>query len=72
MREDGLSWERYVIIEAPTGRARVVTTWSQAYTPETITDLVEGAGFSLHALYDDPALSPLCDQPGWLGVLAVK
>jgi SAM-dependent methyltransferase len=72
VRADGLRWERYVIIEAPTGRARVYTTWSQEYTPETITALVDGAGFTLRVLYDDPAASPLCDQRGWIAFLAVK
>jgi hypothetical protein len=72
VRPDGLRWERYVIVEAPTGRARVYTTWSQEYTAETITDLVESAGFRVHGLYDDPAQSALCDGPGWIGVLAVK
>jgi SAM-dependent methyltransferase len=71
VRPDGLRWERYVIIEARGGRARVYTTWSQEYTVETITALLERAGLSLHALYDDPT-SPLSDQPGWLGVVAVK
>jgi SAM-dependent methyltransferase len=72
VRPDGLRWERYVIIEAPTGLARVYTTWSQEYTPETITALVESAGFTLRALYEDPAESSLCDGPGWIGVLAQK
>jgi SAM-dependent methyltransferase len=72
VRADGLRWERYVIIEAPTGRARVYTTWSQEYTPATITALLESAGFMVRALYDDPAASPLCDQRGWIAVLAVK
>lgn len=72
VRPDGLRWERYVIIEAPTGRARVYTTWSQEYTVERITDLVESSGFTLYALYDDPTVSPLCDGTGWIGVLAVK
>jgi 2-polyprenyl-3-methyl-5-hydroxy-6-metoxy-1,4-benzoquinol methylase len=72
VRPDGLRWERYVIFEASTGRARVYTTWSQEYTPETVTALLEGAGFTVRALYQDPALSPLCDQPGWIGVLAAK
>ncbi len=72
VRTDGLRWERYVIIEAPTGRARVYTTWSQQYTRESITALVEGAGLTVEALYDDPAASPLCDGAGWIGVFAVK
>ncbi len=72
VRADGLRWERYVILEASTGRARVYTTWSQEYTPETITGLLEGAGFTLHALYEDPVASPLCDQPGWIGFLALR
>jgi SAM-dependent methyltransferase len=72
VRPDGLRWERYVIIEAPTGRARVYTTWSQEYTPEAITDLVESAGFRVRGLYDDPSQSALCERPGWIGVLAVK
>lgn len=72
VRADGLRWERYVILEAATGRARVYTTWSQEYTRETITALLEGAGFTLHALYEDPVASPLCDQPGWIGFVALK
>ena len=72
VRPDGLRWDRYVILEADTGRARVYTTWSQEYTRETITALVESAGFSVRGLYDDPAESALCDGPGWIGVLAVK
>jgi SAM-dependent methyltransferase len=71
VRPDGLRWERYVIVEARGGRARVYTTWSQEYTVETITALLERAGLSLHALYDDPT-SPFSDQPGWLGIVAVK
>jgi SAM-dependent methyltransferase len=69
VRPDGLRWERHVIVEAQSGRVRVYTTWSQEYTAETITALLARAGLSLHALYDDPT-SPLCDQPGWLGVVA--
>lgn len=72
IRSDGLRWERYVIIEASTGQARVYITWSQEYTPETITASLERAGFGLHALYDDPDASPLCDGVGWLGFVAVK
>ena len=70
VRPDGLRWGRTIIVEAG-GRARVYTTWSQEYTPEQITALVERAGLRVRALYDDPAASPLCDGPGWLGVLAV-
>jgi 2-polyprenyl-3-methyl-5-hydroxy-6-metoxy-1,4-benzoquinol methylase len=72
IRPDGLRWERYVIVEAGSGQARVYTTWSQEYTPGTITALLRRTGFALRALYDDPAGSPLCDQPGWIGFLAVK
>jgi SAM-dependent methyltransferase len=72
VRSDGLRWERYVIVEAPTGRARVYTTWSQEYTPQTIADLLESAGLNVHTFFDDPAASPLCDRPGWIGVLARK
>jgi SAM-dependent methyltransferase len=72
VRPDGVRWGRYVIIEAPTGRAQVYTTWSQEYTPDSITALVKDAGLTVRALYEDPAASPLCDQPGWIGVLAVK
>jgi SAM-dependent methyltransferase len=69
---DGLRWERYVIIEGPTGKARVYTTWSQEYTRETVQELLEGAGLAVRALYDDPATSALCGAPGWIGVLAAK
>jgi 2-polyprenyl-3-methyl-5-hydroxy-6-metoxy-1,4-benzoquinol methylase len=72
VRPDGLRWERYVIIGACSGQARVFTTWSQEYTPDAITALLERAGLSLRALYADPDVSPLCDERGWLGVLAVK
>ncbi len=72
VRADGLRWGRHVIIEAPSGQARVYTTWSQEYTPETITALLERAGFALHALYDDPAASSLCDGVGWMGFVGVK
>ncbi len=72
VRPDGLWWERYVIIEAHSGRATVYTTWSQEYTPDMITALLERAGFKLHTIYNTPDDSPLCDQQGWLGVLAVK
>ena len=72
VQPDGLRWDRYVIIEAPTGQAKVYTTWSQEYTRETITQLVTGAGFSVRALYENAAASPLCDGPGWIGVLAAK
>jgi SAM-dependent methyltransferase len=72
VRRDGTRWQRYVIIEAPTGQARVYTTWSQEYTRESITTLVLQAGFSVRELYEDPAASPLCDGPGWIGVLAAK
>jgi SAM-dependent methyltransferase len=72
VRPDGLRWERYVIIEAHTGRARVYTTWSQEYTRGTITALLEGVGFVIHSIYDDRSASPLCDGPGWIGFLAVK
>jgi 2-polyprenyl-3-methyl-5-hydroxy-6-metoxy-1,4-benzoquinol methylase len=72
VRADNLRWQRYVIVEAHSGRARVFTTWSQEYTPDTIAALLERAGLSLRAIYDDPDVSPLCDQRGWLGVLAVK
>lgn len=72
VRPDGLRWERYIIIEVNAGRARVYTTWTQEYTAGTFTALLTRTGFTLRALYDDPADSPLCDQPGWMGVLAVK
>jgi SAM-dependent methyltransferase len=71
VRPDGLRWERIVIIET-SGRARVYTTWSQEHTSERITALLERVGLRVRALYDDPAVSPLCDGPGWLGVLAVR
>lgn len=69
---DGLRWERYVIIEAPTGKARAYTTWSQEYTRETVQELMAGAGLTVKALYDDPATSSLCGEPGWIGVLTAK
>lgn len=69
---DGLRWRRIVIIETVTGRAQVYTTWSQEYTTETIAALLEEAGLVVRALYDDPAESPLCDEMGWIGVLAQK
>jgi SAM-dependent methyltransferase len=72
VRSDGLRWERYVIIEGYSARARVFTTWSQEYTRESITALIEGAGLTVQALLDNPATSHLCDGPGWIGVLAVK
>ena len=69
---DGLRWERYVIIDAEAGRARVYTTWSQEYSREAITALLEEVGFVIRALYDDPAKSALCEREGWIGVLAQK
>lgn len=72
VRADGLRWQRYVIIEPRVGRARVYTTWSQEYTSETITELLEGVGFTVRVVFDDPAQSPLCEGNGWIGVLATK
>ena len=63
--------DQYHIIE-PDGTVTIYRNWFQDYTPETITPVLEKAGFTVESIWSDLQGTPYRSGSEWLGVVAKK
>jgi SAM-dependent methyltransferase len=63
--------DQYHIIE-PDGTVTIYRNWFNDYTPETITPVLEKAGFAVESIWSDLHGTPFRANSEWLGVVAKK
>ncbi|MBN1200741.1 MAG: methyltransferase domain-containing protein [Anaerolineae bacterium] len=63
--------DQFVVIEAD-GRISVYRNWFLDYSPETITPIIEQAGFDVRAMWSDLAGTPYAPGSEWIGIAAQK
>jgi SAM-dependent methyltransferase len=68
---DNIRCDQYIVIEQ-SGDATIYRNWFHDYRPETLTPVVEAAGFRVQTLTSDLAGTPYQDGDDWLGIVAVK
>jgi SAM-dependent methyltransferase len=69
--EQSIWLDQYNVIE-PDGKVSVYRNWFQDYTPETITDELSQAGFSVMSLWGDLTGFPYSPDSEWIGVITQK
>lgn len=69
--QENVAMEQYLVIEED-GKASVYRNWYRYYSPESITALLEGHGFTVHGLYGDLTGTPYDPNGEWIGVVAQK
>ena len=69
--EQSIWLDQYTVIE-PDGKVSVYRNWFQDYTPETITDELSQAGFSVMSLWGDLTGLPYSPDSEWIGVITHK
>ena len=63
--------DQYTVIEAD-GKVSVYRNWFQDYTPESITEELSEAGFSVVSLWGDLTGLPYSPESEWIGVITDK
>lgn len=69
--EAAIELHQYNVLE-PDGRLTVYRNWFQHYTPETLSAVLDEAGFDVLGAYDDLAGAPRTADSEWLGVVAAR
>jgi SAM-dependent methyltransferase len=69
--EQSIWLDQYTVVE-PDGRISVYRNWFQDYTPETITEELSQAGFSVDSLWGDLTGTPYSPAGEWIGVITQK
>lgn len=63
-----ITLDQFVVIE-PDGTLTIYRNWFQDYTRATLTQVIEAAGFSVRACWNDLAGTPYAPGGEWLGVV---
>ena len=69
--DDDLRCDQYVVIEK-SGKTTIYRNWFQDYRLETITSVIEAAGFHVDSVTSDLAGTPYKDDDDWIGIVATK
>jgi SAM-dependent methyltransferase len=69
--EHDICVDQYVVIEA-NGRVSVYRNWFHDYAPETITPVLEAAGFKIRGIWGDLTGAPYVADAEWIGLVAEK
>jgi SAM-dependent methyltransferase len=69
--DQSLWLDQYTVIE-PNGKVSVYRNWFQDYTPESITEELSEAGFSVMSLWGDLTGLPYSPDSEWIGVITHK
>ncbi|MBN1119500.1 MAG: class I SAM-dependent methyltransferase [Anaerolineae bacterium] len=69
--DDNIFLDQYHVIE-PDGTTAIYRNWFNDYTPETITPILEEAGFTVESIWSDLQGTPYRANSEWLGVVAKK